>query len=238
MIELVQDNQLYARLEEVLDAGWFDIPKGYGYGGTGGPGKVLEHLLGLDGGNSDTPDGGKWEIKFHGGRSPITLFHKDGQPKGHMEQMVANYGKREEGKPISFRHTIWGKSKKGFVVVDTGETISMTNLRNPIAELPFWEKDILLNAFAGKLRRLIVVHGKKSKGQVKYQRATLYWEPRTTAFTQAIVDGTVAIDFDARTKSHDRAIDGGKVRNHGTKFRIKERDLSKVYNHHKEFGDG
>ena len=48
----------------------------------------------------------------------------------------------------------------------------------------------------------------------------------------------IAIDFDARTKSHDRAIDGGKVRNHGTKFRIREADLKRLYCHMKEFGDG
>jgi len=238
LIELVQDNELYRRLEEILAAGWFEIPTGKGYGGTGGPGKVLEHLLGLEGGNSDTPDGGKWEIKFHGGKSPLTLFHKDGLPKGHMEKVVAHYGWPDKQKRTSFRHTMWGTSPRGFAMVDIGDALSLTNLGNPIADLPYWPKDILLNALAHKLRRLIVVDGTKSKGRVKYERATLYWEPRTTEFLDAIVNGLIAIDFDARTKSHDRAIDGGKVRNHGTKFRIKASDLPRLYHHHKGFGDG
>lgn len=238
MIELVQDNELYNRLDEVLRAGWFVIPPDQGYGGTGGPGRFLEHLLGLDGGNSDTPDAGKWEIKFHGGTSPVTLFHKEGQPKGHLEKVVAHYGWKDKQGRIAFRHTIWGRTDRGFVVVNTGETVSVTNLRDPIAELPYWEHDTLVTAFAHKLRRLIVVHGKKSKGRVKYERATIYTEPFSTKFPQAIVDGIVAVDFDARTKSHDRTIDNGKLRNHGTKFRIKEKDLPFLYRHMKVFGEG
>lgn len=238
MIELVQDHELYKRLEEVLEAGWFDIPEGPGYGGTGAPGIILEHLLGLDGGNSDTPDGGKWEIKFHGGNSPITLFHKDGLPTGHMEKVVAHYGWPDAQNRTSFRHTMWGTSPRGFAMVDIGDALSLTNLKDPIADLPYWPKDILINALAHKLRRLIVVSGKKSKGRVKYEHATLYWEPRTTEFLNAIVSGMIATDFDARTKSHDRAIDGGRVRNHGTKFRIKASDLPRLYHHHKGFGDG
>ena len=42
----------------------------------------------------------------------------------------------------------------------------------------------------------------------------------------------------AKSISYDRAIDKGKVRNHGTKFRIKASDLPRVYHHHKGFGDG
>ena len=52
------------------------------------------------------------------------------------------------------------------------------------------------------------------------------------------MSGMIATDFDARTKSHDRAIDGGRVRNHGTKFRIKASDLPRLYHHHKGFGGG
>lgn len=238
MIELVQDNVLYARLEEVLAAGWFEIPTGAGYGGTGGPGRVLEHLLGLDGGNVDTPDGGKWEIKFHGGKSPLTLFHKDGLPKGYMEKMVAHYGWPDKDNRTSFRHTMWGTSPRGFAIVDTGDTLSLSNLSDPIADLPYWPHDTLINAFVQKLRRLILVNGKKSKGRVKFERAHLFWEPKTSELIRAIVDGMIAIDFDARTKSHNRAIDGGKVRNHGTKFRIKTADLPRLYHHNKAFGDG
>lgn len=184
MIELVQDNELYARLDEVLRAGWFEIPKAKGY------------------------------------------------------KVVAHYGWPDKQGRTSFRHTMWGTSPRGFAMVDIGEAISLSNLSDPIADLPYWPKDVLVNAFAHKLRRLIVVHGKKKAGNVKYERATLYWEPRTTEIFNAIVSGIIATDFDARTKSHDRAIDGGKVRNHGTKFRIKAADLPKIYHHYKGFGEG
>lgn len=72
---VMPDADLYARRRGVLKRGWIDIPDSPGTGGTGAAGKLLEELLGINGGNSDTPDAGKWEIKFHSGNALLTLFH-------------------------------------------------------------------------------------------------------------------------------------------------------------------
>lgn len=64
---------------------------------------------------------------------------------------------------------------------------------------PYWETNELLAAFAYKLRRLIVVHGTKRGGRVKYESARLYWEPQLSGIVQALTSGVMAIDFDART---------------------------------------
>ena len=69
------DADLYARLRGVLRRGWIPMPDYSGYRGTGAPGKILEELLGIDGGNFDTPDAGRWEIKFHSRNALLTLFH-------------------------------------------------------------------------------------------------------------------------------------------------------------------
>ena len=232
---IIQEWVLYERLEEIIASGWLPIPNYHGYRGTGAPGQILEDLLEVDGGNMDLPDAGKWEIKYHGGSAPLTLFHKEGQPKGHMEKMVAAYGWVDDEGRHSFRHTVWGRSNRGFSVERGEGRISVRNTGQPIAELPYWLDDTLINALAQKLRRVIVVSGEKRHGEVRYNSAELFWEPRSSAFIDEIVSGTVAIDFDVRTNSHSREIDGRRVRNHGTKFRIKYENLPKIYRHRRSF---
>ena len=94
---------------------------------------------------------------------------------------------------------------------------------------PYWTHDKLLNALASKFRRLIVVKGTKRSGRVRYDTADLYWEPLTTLFAEAVAQGIVAIDFDARTTT------GKGLRNHGTKFRIRLADLNHLYHQQRKF---
>jgi len=74
---------------------------------------------------------------------------------------------------------------------------------------------------------IIVVEGEvlKNPRRVIYREATAYWEPDIKGFTKAIADGVFCVDFDARTQKGM----GSAIRNHGTKFRIKIDDLSRVY---------
>mgnify|MGYP001088508959 CR=1 FL=1 len=235
MTVVIEQNVLYERLRQILDMGWIEIPQVQGYGGTGAPGKILEELLEIDGGNHDLPDAGKWEVKFHGGSSPITLFHKEPEPRGNLEDWVVNAGWEDEKGRMSLRHTVWGASELGFKVRAGDQRIVVINENYKYLEPPFWLNDTLINAFVQKLRRLILVSGKKKGNSVKYVKANLFWEPKATQFINAILAGLVAIDFDARTKSHTREIDGGKLRNHGTKFRIKRVDLEKLYHKKRDF---
>jgi hypothetical protein len=69
---------------------------------------------------------------------------------------------------------------------------------------------------------------------VIYKEATAYWEPDIQGFSEAITNGTFYIDFDARTQKGA----GSGIRNHGTKFRIKIDDLSKVYANKKKLTTG
>ena len=82
------DEELFARIRQAIARGWINVPEGYGYGGTGGAGRILEELLDAQGGNLDTPDAGKWEIKFHTKSALLTLFHKEAEPAGHMHHLV------------------------------------------------------------------------------------------------------------------------------------------------------
>jgi len=221
----------FKKIEEILKAGIWEFPAAGKYNGTGAPGRYLEDLLGIKENNADSPDLADWEIKFHGGTSLLTLFHKDPEPRGVIRTMVHDYGWDDRQGRISFRHTISGESPRGFYVVNEMDRIVIRN-KHKDAAVPHWTHNTILNALSSKLRRLIVVEGEMllNPRSVVYKEATAYWEPEIMGFSKAIADGLIYIDFDARTK-------GGKgttIRNHGTKFRIKIEDLSKIYaNKHK-----
>lgn len=141
-----------------------------------------------------------------------------------MHSVVRSYGWPDANGRTSFRHTIFGKSERGFEVVNESNRIIVRN--TDVAEdvlPPYWTHDTLINAFVYKLRRLAVVHGEKKKDKVRYVSARLHWEPMSTMFIQAIVDGLIAIDFDARTTETDA------LRDHGTKFRIEIDNLKHLY---------
>lgn len=82
----ISDSDFFARLRGVLERGWIQIPDYPGYRGSGGPGLLLEEMIGVDPNNRDGPDTGIWELKYHGGSAPITLFHLTPLPKGNMHQ--------------------------------------------------------------------------------------------------------------------------------------------------------
>lgn len=223
------DDELFDRVREVLRMGWIEIPGERGYGGAGGPGRVLEELLDAEGGNLDIPDAGKWELKFHSGNTLLTLFHKEAQPKGHLDRLVHRFGWEDAQGRLSFRHTIHGRSSDatglGFYVANESGRITVRD--DSVSDIiwPYWTHDTLINAFASKFRRLIVVKGSKRNNgaEVRYESAHTYEEPQTTLLIEAIARGVIALDFDARTRN------GDGLRNHGTKFRIHYDDLRHLY---------
>ena len=223
------DADLYSKLRNVLQSGWISLPDSPGYRGTGAPGVMLEELLGLDGKNYDTPDSGKWEIKFHSRSALLTLFHLEAQPKGYLHHLVPRFGWPDSQGRTSFRHTIHGRSDRGFYIVNENNRITVKKDQTSDVEWPYWTHDSLINAFVSKFRRLIVVGGQKRGNQVNYKTAHLYWEPKSTQLIDEIEQGIIAIDFDARTT------EGRGLRNHGTKFRIRYDDLHRLYHKNKNF---
>ena len=228
----ILDADLFAKLTEILKQGTYFIPDDTGYGGSGVPGIILEKLLGFHLNNRDGPDSGTWELKFHGGNSLLTLFHKTPEPKGNMHSIIRTCGWPDKQGRTSFRHTIYGKSSRGFEVVNENNRIIVKNQHYLDIIPPFWTHDTLLNAFAYKLRRLVLVSGSVSKAKktVTYKTIRLYREPNITSFIDSIIKGTIAIDFDARTNRT-----GSGLRDHGTKFRIDIKNLDKLYQESHKF---
>ena len=216
----------FTAIKEIINMGWIDIPPEKAFNGNAAPGDFLEHLLGGERNNRDSPDLNDWEVKFHGGNALLTLFHKEPEPKGVIRFMVDEYGWEDDQKRISFRHTISGRSDRGFVVKnDTDRIVIRNEIKDAI--VPFWKHNKIMNCLGGKLRRLIVVEGEylKRERKVIYRRATAYWDVDFDGFFSALEQGIVCVDFDARTKDNR----GSAIRNHGTKFRIKIANIGSIY---------
>ncbi|CAD7836882.1 hypothetical protein S1OALGB6SA_982 [Olavius algarvensis spirochete endosymbiont] len=220
----------FKKIAEILDMREIEIPNERAYNGAGGPGRILEDLLGVNVNNSDSPDLADWEIKFYGGSALITLFHKDPEPRGIIRDVVHNYGWEDSKGRISFRHTIKGRSNRGFVIKNEHDRIVVRNELKD-ATVPHWNHDTLLNAVGAKLRRLILVAGevRPNPRRVIFDSAKAYWEFNMMGFCGAVESGLVRIDFDARTNAGR----GSSIRNHGTKFRVHSSDIGQLYKHSK-----
>jgi hypothetical protein len=219
----------FALIREIIDMGTIDIPEQFN--GAGMPGNTLEYLLNVNQNNFDSPDYKDWEIKFHGGGSLLTLFHKEAQPVGMMDKFVDSFGWDGKDGQISFRHTISQSSKRGFVIENADDKIIVKNIQHHQKLVAYWDHNVILNSLSSKLRRLIVVSGKVSriKRQVTYLSAVAYWEPNLLGFCEAINEGIIYIDFDARTTKGR----GSSIRNHGTKFRVKVKHIHLLYENSK-----
>jgi len=215
--------ELFARLIEVVRHKKYVMPEKR-YSGTGAPGIFLEDLLGLTTGNKDIPDSLGWELKYYNPRTNlITLFHKEPQPQGIMRYMVSKHGWKDKQKRLSFRHTIAAKSDRFRICGDVNQVIVRPLKGN--GPVPYWTQDDILSAVGGKLRRLVLVRGKRQKQEVTYDKIVCYENILLTDFIGEILMGTIKIDFDAREAKPG----SNGLRNHGTKFRISPYDICRIY---------
>lgn len=223
----VSDNDLFGEVSKILGS-WYPIPNKRGYRGTGAPGRLLEDLLHIQENNQDLPDAGRWEVKYTSDTSYLTLFHKDPEPRqpSVIKSLIECCGWDRNVGERNFRHTVWGSSPRGFRVRVTEEDVRVTHNDFPNI-MPKWDLDDLNNSAVVKLRNLLLVFGsmRKKNGErsVIYKNAHLNTRFRFSEFLRGLREGWIAIDFDAKIKEN------GGLRNHGTKFRIRTRDLAYLY---------
>jgi len=205
--------------------------------GHGRAGRLLEDLLGISGGNHDVADAVGFEIKTSSNSStPITLFHKDPLPRnsknqiGAVNALIENYGwvSEHNGQTVkSFRATLYGqwkdvKSETVLKVIADEQQVCVVDKEKCLA---YWDTNELVGIASAKLRNILYVNAQTdSHGNVRYTDAKLFNSFAPFNFLRALNDGIVAIDFDARSNPSKSSI-----RNHGTKFRIKEKDIHFIY---------
>jgi len=207
------------------------------YKGDGRAGNLLEDLLGISNNNYDVADAVGFEIKTsHNPNTPITLFHKDPLPRnsklvqGAVNKLVHHYGwlSQHHGQEVkSFRATIYGtwSNQTGNIHLHVAADEEKICIFCKDRVVAYWDSNVLIGAASAKLRNILYVNASiQTNGYVSYMGAQIFETFSPFRFLQAINKGIVAIDFDARSNP-----DKDSVRNHGTKFRIKEKDIPSIY---------
>lgn len=219
--------QLFDGVRELIRAEeWHSLGP---YRGTGTVGTWLENRLGLEATNREIPDAHEigWELKTTNKKAPVTLFHLDPRnPPDAIKDMVQIYGWQSPNGNgcMSFRHTIWGRSSRGFQVCrDEGRLVVRHVSEN--GPQPYWMDGELEAKSGSKLRRLLLVGVERRKDAVRFLDACAFETFVISKFIDSCADGVVAVDFDAREMQPGSVT----VRNHGTKFRIKPNMVGALY---------
>ncbi len=254
-MKIFTKDSLITELKRITEQGWIENVR---QGNHGGIGNTLENLLGIDENNLPIPNAAEWELKTQrlNTSSLTTLFHIEPSPRAVKfvpQILLQKYGwtHQEAGKKypdneMSFRQTIHGlsASDRGFqVVIDRKnskvlvsfdsskvsdkhhEWLKQVSKRAGIGQLdpqPYWGFDDLSNKAGTKLLNCFFVQAevKKESGRelYKYSKVIMLQKFNFNSFLKQIEKGNILIDFDART-GH----------NHGTKFRMRQNCLQKLY---------
>ena len=107
---------------------------------TGEPGMLLERLLGIVNNAYDLPDIDGWELKYHGGASLLTLFHKT--PVQGVKELIDTHGWTGKDGRQAFRFTLSGNTR-GFLVTDDGNNLLVTHQESGVSVQ--WSHDDIIN---------------------------------------------------------------------------------------------
>lgn len=249
-IRFLTKAQMVEKLKSLAQTGWIKSLRPLNAGGIG---NTIDALLGLPESNLPIADTAQWELKTHrlGSSSLLTLFHMEPEPRG--EKVVSNillplYGWPDQTRPreLSFRQTIQAGrlSDRGFGIivdrsaghiavyfdyakVDPRHALWLKSVKDrtglgPLKPQPYWEfKDLFLKASTKLLNAFYVeANAKKERGGefFKLVKVQILQGFDIDGFVEAIERGAVLIDFDARTHH-----------NHGTKFRLRQDWVPKLY---------
>lgn len=246
---------LIKELQNIVEKGW--IPNAR-HGNSGGIGNTLEDLLGIEENNLPIPNAAEWELKTQRSNtsSLTTLFHIEPSPRAIRfvpQILLTHYGwkHQEAGKcysenEMSFRQTIHGNlpSDRGFMVkIDRKErkiliSFDYKNVSPRHSEWlksvercigleelnpqPYWGFDDLEHKAGTKLLNCFYVQAQVKREEGKefynYNKVMMLQKFNFEGFLDQIEKGNILVDFDARTGY-----------NHGTKFRMRQNCLPKLY---------
>ena len=254
-MKIYTKESLISELKNISDMGWIENARD---GNHGGIGNTLEDLLGITENNLPIPNAAEWELKSQrlNTTSLTTLFHIEPSPRAIKfvpQVLLLKYGwsHQEAGKKypsneMSFRQTIHGlsPSDRGFMVkvdrinrkllisfdenkvsekhTDWLNTVESRVGLNELDPQPYWGFDDLANKAGTKLLNCFYVQAevKKQEGKefYKYCKVMMLQNFKFDGFLKEIENGNILVDFDART-GH----------NHGTKYRMRQNCLPKLY---------
>jgi len=202
--------------------------------GTTGIGYTFEVLFGVRENNIPIPDiGGRVEIKTvrRDSQSLITLFtFNRGVWNVRQKDLVLRYGYVDRKGRLALKNTLfYGKPISQGLVLEIDETRNVIHLVDADTgeSLATWDIYVIVGKFMAKLSRLLlVIADRRIEGRKEYfhyNEAYLLTDPSPRRFLKAFKDSLIGIDIRIHLKEN------GSVRNRGTAFRIRERDLVELY---------
>lgn len=202
--------------------------------GSTGIGYTFEVLFGVEESNIPIPDiGGRVEIKTirRDSQSLITLFTFNRSVWNiSQKELIYRYGYIDEKGRYALKNTLfYGRSIPQGLSLDINEdknTIHLIDIGTKEV-LATWDIYVIVGKFMTKLSRLLIVIADRriegGKEYFHYNEAYLLTDPSPRSFIRAFKNSLIGIDIRMHLKEN------GSVRNRGTAFRIKERDLIELY---------
>ncbi len=256
-LQLISKDELISKFKDIELRGWIEVPSKRRMN-DGAVGNLLEDLLGIPENNLPIPNAAEWELKAQRAEtsSLVTLCHMEPSPRAASlvpNVLLPNYGWAHSKaglvypkNEMSFRATLNSTSftDRGFkvnvnrneerveIVFDSTQcsekhsewlkSVEQKVGLGPLPVLPYWGFNDLYTKVGTKLINCFFVQAESKRENGKnyfhYNNVLMLKSVDKLKFIEAIEQGKIYIDFDART-SH----------NHGTKFRIKSKDIPSLY---------
>ena len=222
--------ELEGKLSEIKNMGFVESLRK----GSTGIGFTFETLFGVNENNIPIPDiGGRVEIKTirKDSKSLITLFtFNRGVWNIKQSELVRKFGYIDKKGRIALKNTVYyGRAVSQGLFLDINESKNIIHLvdENTKEIVATWDVYVIVGIFMTKMSRLLIVMADRKKEHGKeyfhYNEAYLLTDPSPRKFITAIKKSLIGVDIRMHLK------ESGAVRNRGTAFRIKEKDLLELY---------
>jgi len=221
---------LIKRLEDIEGKGFIQTIRK----GPTGIGHLLENELGLNETNIAIPDiGGRVEVKAtrRNVNSLITLFtFNRGVWRVKQKDFIYKYGYIDEQGRQALYNIVSKQTpnSQGFYFVTDPQKhlVILRNINNEL-NIAEWSTYVIAGKFMTKLDRLLlIIADSKIEDNTEYfhfNEAYLLENPTPDKFLEAFEKSELMIDLRMHIKT------SGGVRNHGTGFRISEKNLINLY---------
>lgn len=214
-------------------------------------GKTLEDILSVKENNFNAPDLHNFEIKSHGqdSKSYCTLFTKSAtSPRAANTMLRKKYGTPDSIHPeVKVLHTSifankWTTNKlKEYEFKlrlsdkkNQVELLTKSCITNKYEVSAIWTYESLKKTMFKKMKKLAYIKAKKIKNQdhdeyFEYLSMQLFFDLDFTKFLKLLKEGKIC--FDLRMGAYKTGKKKGKSHDHGSGFRIKEKDIKNLYSH-------
>jgi len=231
----MQLKEIISRLKELKAKGFIPSPRK----GPTGVGYCFEQELGVSESNIPIPDvGGRVELKGTRKKtnSLITLFTFN-RAVWIIKQkdLIDTYGYKDAKNRQALYSTVNNKSPNAqglYIELDMDKNLVILRHKDAEFSLAEWSIYVLAGKFMTKMDRIILgfadtkeINGKEF---FHFTDAVLLEHPTPEMFLEAFSKGEILLDL----RMHLKRV--GAVRNHGTGFRISEKNLTMLYSKQKK----